>query len=238
MQQHNRRFSRRRLFQVGLVTGGAALLALFGWSRQRRHCSTAALTFIPRAEWHAVAPVLSATATGEHGLYDPVNNPTGWLVYPEPLTAVLTTIIVHHSALPLSDGPYEIQQLHLKYQGFADIGYHFVIDAGGCLYEGRSLRVRGAHTGGFNTGTVGVVLLGNFETAQPTPAQLSILTQLICWLKERYPITHLAGHRDFQPGKTVCPGRQLAALLPALADEVGLEFGTNGYRGLEETSVL
>jgi hypothetical protein len=234
MSRYSAILSRRRLVQRGLVAGGASLLALLAWPRERRNCSPESLALIRRAEWHAVPPQLTTGAQGERSLFDPDSNPDGWLVYPEPLAGLLTTIIVHHSALPLRDGPYEIQQLHLKYQGFADIGYHFLIDAGGCLYEGRSLLVRGAHTGGFNTGTVGIALLGNFEMRRPPAVQLDMLKRLIICLKERYALTHLAGHRDFQPGETRCPGRHLAAILPGLAAETGLTFGTAGYAGQEE----
>lgn len=233
MRGYSATLSRRRLVQLGLAAGGASLLALLAWPRRQRDCSTESLALIRRAAWHAVAPQLTTGAQGERSLFDPDSNPDGWLVYPQPLAALLTTIIVHHSALPLRDGPYEIQQLHLKYQGFADIGYHFLIDAGGCLYEGRSLLVRGAHTGGFNTGTVGIVLMGNFETRRPPAAQLTTLKRLIICLKARYALTHLAGHRDFQPGETVCPGHHLAAILPDLATETGLTFGTAGYADLE-----
>lgn len=139
--------------------------------------------------------------------------------------------MVHHSALPLSDGPREIQELHMQNKGYADVGYHFLIDENGIIYEGRPINVRGAHTGGFNTGAVGVVLLGNFEEIEPTQSQLSSLTELNRYLKTAYQITHLAGHQDFQPGETLCPGRNLEPLLPGLANELELVFGTAGYVG-------
>jgi hypothetical protein len=97
------------------------------------------------------------------------------------------------------------------------------------IYAGRDLSVRGAHTGGANTGTVGVALLGNFERGSPAKAQLDTLRALGAYLAGTYTLTHLAGHRDFQPGVTVCPGRELEPLLPGLAEELGLEFGTGGY---------
>jgi N-acetyl-anhydromuramyl-L-alanine amidase AmpD len=169
----------------------------------------------------------------EEGAYDAATNPGGWYVYPKPLTEALNTLVVHHSALPLSDGPREIQRKHRR-RGFADIGYHFVIDAEGRIYAGRDVSVRGAHTGGHNTGTLGVVLLGNFETQTPTEAQLESLRRLGRTLRDTYALTHLAGHRDFQPGVTVCPGQQLAARLPALAQTLDLAFGTGGYVGTPE----
>ena len=50
-------------------------------------------------------------------------------------------------------------------------------------------------------------------------------------LIDAYAITHLAGHRDFQPGVTLCPGDNLEVLLPDLAAELGIAFGTEGYVG-------
>ncbi|MBN1874340.1 MAG: N-acetylmuramoyl-L-alanine amidase [Anaerolineae bacterium] len=193
-----------------------------------RKCTLESLNIIPRAEWKAVEPNLEAAE--ENGVYDPQTNPAGWLVYTQPLTEVLNTIIVHHSALPLSDGPLEIQYKHMKQKGFADIGYNFIIDEVGQIYEGRNINTRGAHTGGHNTGTVGIVLLGNFEETTPPEIQLVALKTLGQCLKDEFNnITHLAGHRDFQPEVTVCPGKNLETLLPNLSIELGLDFGIEGY---------
>jgi hypothetical protein len=185
------------------------------------------LDIVSRAEWGAVDPVMDSV----EGVYDPETNPGGWLAYDEPLEEVLTTIIVHHSALPVTDGPREIQDMHFQFKGYADIAYQFLIDERGQVYEGRSLSVRGAHTGGHNTGTVGIVLLGNFMEDSPTDAQLDSLRALSSCLIDAYRITHIAGHRDFQPDETDCPGDNLERLLPDLAAELGVEFGTEGYAG-------
>jgi hypothetical protein len=209
-------------------------MALGLWGRQQATPFSSpvfpppALRLITRAEWGAVEP--SMDAREEHGLFDPVNNRDGWLVYTRPLPEILNTLIVHHSALPLTDGPREIQQLHMGTRGYADIAYHFLIDAEGQLYEGRSLQVRGAHTGGFNTGTIGVVLLGNFEVWEPPAAQWETLRVAAGSLAEVYTLTHLAGHKDFQPTATVCPGQFLEERLPQLAADLGLEWGIGGYR--------
>jgi hypothetical protein len=187
------------------------------------------LNLIPRADWGALPPIHDAP--NEHGMYDAVLNPEGWMVYEQPLEEVYKTVIVHHSALPLSDGPYEIQQLHFNQKGYADIAYHFIIDEDGNIYEGRDIHARGAHTGGSNTGSIGVVLLGNFEVINPTQSQLDALKLLLQVLKQEYHVTHLAGHKDFNPGVTLCPGENLYEKLPALAEELSYEYGTGGYEG-------
>lgn len=181
-----------------------------------------ALAIIPRSEWGALPP--DQSLPGEQGFYNPISNPGGWLAYDVPLRSALDTIVVHHSALPLSDGPLEIQQFHMEIRGFADIGYHFVIDSQGLIYEGRTINVRGAHTGGQNYGKIGIVLMGNFEVDEPSEAQLNSLTALSRCLAREYTIKRIAGHRDFQPGETVCPGKNLWPLLPALAETLGMKY--------------
>ena len=189
-------------------------------------CDINSMEIISRSEWGALEPDVQGSIEGE---YDAVQNPGGWFEYDTPLPQILNTIVVHHSALPLSDGPLQIQQKHMDFKGYADIGYHYLIDENGNIYEGRSLNVRGAHTGGHNTGTIGIVLLGNFEETEPTEAQISSLLKLSQCLRDEYQITHIAGHRDFQPDETVCPGKNLEALLSGFAQDLNLEFGTQGY---------
>jgi hypothetical protein len=218
--------TRRAFLKIAATTGTTLLLP--GLARCAQEPSMESLNIVPRDQWGAVEPDVEGSV---EGAYDPVANPGGWLVYDEPLPQVFTTIVVHHSALTLSDGPLEIQHKHMQFKGFADIGYNFVVDETGQIYEGRSLNVRGAHTGGHNTGTVGIVLLGNFELMEPTEAQLAALKALVKSLADEYAITHVAGHQDFQPGVTLCPGRNLEARLPGLARESELEFGTQGYAG-------
>lgn len=186
------------------------------------------IKMIRREAWGALPPNLDAP--GERGLFDPVTNPSGWLVYSEPLADLLNTVVIHHSALDLSYGPLKVQKLHLEQKGYADVGYHYLIDSQGQVYEGRKINVRGAHTGGYNTGTVGIVLLGNFELAAPPDLQIHSAKKLVRFLIMQYGITHLAGHRDFQPDETVCPGAYLEQLLPGLAEALGLTFGTGGYK--------
>jgi hypothetical protein len=220
--------SRRTLLRTTAALSAAAALAAILYTTTRRKYTMNAQGIIPRASWGAVEPNMNAP--NEHGLFDRQANPDGWQVYTAPLEQVLTTVVVHHSALPLRDGPREIQRVHMTINGFADIAYHFVIDDGGRLFEGRALNVRGAHTRSHNTGTVGVVLLGHFEHGDPTPEQLAVLPMLVQSLRDTYGITHLAGHRDFLPTETVCPGRALEARLVDLAHATRLRFGIDGYR--------
>ncbi len=184
---------------------------------------------IRRAQWNARPP--DHRAQGEAGLFHPHTNPGGWLQYTTPLDQMLNTIVVHHSALAAHAlAVADIQRLHIEKRGFADIAYHFVVAAGGQLYEGRVIGVRGAHVRAANTGTVGLVLLGNFEEHRPTTAQIIALHHLVGDLAARYTaITHLAAHYEFNR-ETVCPGAALYPLLPKLAATHQLQPGPAGYQ--------
>jgi N-acetylmuramoyl-L-alanine amidase len=181
------------------------------------------MRIVRRSAWGAAPPL--AVSRLEPGQFHPTLNPSGWRVYDTALESTLHTLAVHHSALPPGKGPAEIQALHQGTRGFADIGYHFLIDADGTLFEGRELRVRGAHVGGHNSGTVGVCMLGNFETSQPTLAQIAALGALAAALREAFHLAHLAGHRDFAGSRTVCPGAALWPKLPELASRAMLAHG-------------
>lgn len=227
MAPQHRLVSRRAFLSRSALALAAASLVSMPACTTSQECTLDDLNITSRADWKALEP--NHEAWGENGFYDPLTNPDGWREYTQPLTEIFNTLIIHHSALPVSDGPLEIQKLHQANKGFADIGYHFVIDDSGQMYAGRALNVRGAHTGGHNTSTLGIVLLGNFEVDRPAAQQVQSLKELAHCLISEFGFTYLAGHRDFQPGVTVCPGQNFAPQLPALAKELGLKFGTDGY---------
>lgn len=182
------------------------------------------LKIILRKEWGARDPAVTEAGNGEYGPYNAVTNPSGWMVYDQPLAEILNRIILHHSALPLSDGPREIQRLHMEEKGFADVGYHYLIDQAGSIYQGRAMNVRGAHTYGANYGSVGICLIGNFEEILPNPEQMATLQTLITNLVSQYPgISEIAGHRDLNSG-TLCPGANLYPILPELASTHNLAY--------------
>jgi hypothetical protein len=105
-------------------------------------------------------------------------------------------------------------------RGYGDIGYHFIIDRSGCVWEGRSLAYEGAHVYGENERNVGVVLLGNFEEQLPSDKQLASMTQIVTLLCERYRVKHqrVYGHRDL--ASSVCPGKHLYSYAHQLRDKI------------------
>jgi hypothetical protein len=139
-----------------------------------------------------------------------------------------------------------IEVYHVKGNGWNDIGYNFLVDACGQVFEGRyggiERNVVGAHSQGFNTGSVGVALIGNFQSAAPSKAQQDALVKLLAWRLDvghvdplslvnystggnskfragsRVLLRGVSGHRDTY--LTDCPGNVAYKLLPALASRV------------------
>lgn len=186
-----------------------------------------------RADWDARP--LNLEAPEEFGAFDLQTNLAGVLTYSKNLHSVLNTIVVHHSAYP-NAGPKEIQDLHMDRRGFADVAYHYIITADGTIYEGREINIRGAHVQGFNTGSVGIVLLGNFNDEQPTEFQTESLLKLVDHLRYTFEISYLTGHKDYpdqSPDGTECPGDNLYPLLPDLARSLGMKYGIDGYAAPE-----
>ncbi|GAB4569432.1 MAG: hypothetical protein Kow0077_01960 [Anaerolineae bacterium] len=188
---------------------------------------------VPREAWGALPP--DHTAPNENGFYS-LENPEGWRVYEGDLRTIYRTAVIHHSANYGADDVdtlLYIQDRHRNERGWADVGYHFFVGKGGTLYEGRALEVRGTHVAAHNTGSVGICLLGNYEE-QPVPAaQIAATHTLLNWLTRTLALTHLAGHREFNP-ETVCPGANLLPYLDALAAASGLIHSTTGYVPSEE----
>lgn len=121
-------------------------------------------------------------------------------------------IVVHHTGDP-SDDDLSAAEIHAshKAQGWAGIGYHYVIRKDGTVERGRPRWAVGAHTYGRNRDTIGIHVCGNFDIAEPTEAQLSSLSQLIAELCNIYGLIAsddiVVGHRDLMA--TACPGENL-----------------------------
>ena len=125
-------------------------------------------------------------------------------------------IVIHHTGNPEDDdlSAEEIHESHLA-QGWAGIGYHFVIRKDGTIEQGRPMDAIGAHAYGENSHTVGIHVCGNFDLVSPTQAQVESLSYLVGWVAEYYGVTpdymHVVGHRDLMA--TACPGENLYNLL-------------------------
>jgi flagellar hook assembly protein FlgD len=135
-----------------------------------------------------------------------------------------------------------IELYHVKSNGWNDIGYNFLVDKYGQVFEGRyggvTKPVVGAHSLGFNTGSVGIAVIGDYGSTSITPAARAALISLLAWRLDlahvdplskvvrvsagnpKYPagravtLNAISGHRDVYP--TSCPGARLYSLLPSI----------------------
>ncbi len=169
--------------------------------------------------------------------------------YAEPLQMVF----IHHTATSnsyaSSDSAAIVRSIyvyHVKTNGWDDIGYNFLVDRYGQIFEGRyggmTRSVIGAHTLGFNSHSAGISLIGTFNSASPTSAMISSVEKLAAWRMDvahifpggttpmtsggnpRYPagrrvtLHTISGHRDVYD--TDCPGQLAYNLLPQLRSVV------------------
>jgi uncharacterized protein (TIGR03437 family) len=153
----------------------------------------------------------------------------------------VTHLIVHHTvnSNTAPDWPAVVRSIwsfHIFDRGYSDIGYNYLIDPNGVIYEGRSGgdNVLGAHFSGVNAGTMGVALIGTFTNGLPSPKARESLRRLLAWKADQrdlvpyltalhassgLPLKVIAGHRD-GPSPTECPGEALYLFLPQLRVEV------------------
>jgi len=100
-------------------------------------------------------------------------------------------------------------------KAFADIGYHYVIDPAGRVWEARNIRYQGAHVQDNNENNLGICCLGNYDEQQPTPATKGSLDRFVAAQMKRYnvPLSRVKTHREINP--TACPGRNMQAYMVA-----------------------
>ncbi len=232
-----------QLMFYSATLNGEITFSFFNASRQKSRSSPAPRTnqvrrlaatcqepnFIPQDEWR-------------FGLPEPI--------YTRRATSV-EHIIVHHSATFNTLTNYvnmvrNIYLFHTQENKWSDIGYNYLIAQDGTIFEGRSSgaqsvdndNVQGAHFCGKNGGTMGICLLGNYNTAVPTDTALVSLERLTAWKVDKENLDALseaphpanasleiiAGHRD--GCATACPGDNLYARLPAVRTSVAARVAT------------
>ena len=222
-------------------------------ARRQTAVSTAAVRTLsavqPAAAPAVVAPAAAVTPPA-------IITRAGWGAAPATCTldvaSTLLAAVVHHTAGPntyntVAEAMAQIrndQQYHQQSRGWCDIGYNFLVDKWGNVYEGRAdslaKPVIGVHAGGFNTATVGISMVGDYSSITPSAAVRESVARLIAARlssyhrdptstvgyttlggeNSRYPAgTWLAlpaviGHRDV--AFTACPGESAYAVLGAI----------------------
>jgi N-acetyl-anhydromuramyl-L-alanine amidase AmpD len=123
-------------------------------------------------------------------------------------------IVVHCSATPEGRdvSTEEIRQWHLD-RGWSDIGYHFVIELDGAVYDGRSVELAGAHAKSYNQNSIGVCYVGGTDDDLEakdtrTEEQKEALIELLTKLKADYPGCEIIGHKDISDKE--CPSFDVA----------------------------
>lgn len=159
--------------------------------------------------------------------------PTGTLS-----TTTVTHLIVHHAAGANTSSNWSavvsaIWDFHVNTNGWTDIGYNWLIAPDGTVFQGRGDNIIGSHFCGKNAGTMGVCMLGNFQTAQPSAAALQKLKDLLAWKScstdlnptgsafhssSGLTLKNISGHQD--GCSTDCPGANLYPLLPSIRTDV------------------
>lgn len=167
------------------------------------------LHVIPRTTWAKSAPVPSRLN----------------------LMGNVSRITVHHEGCP---EPVEfadvrstsarlelIRTVHVRDRQWGDIGYHFIIDRAGRVWEARPLQYQGAHVKNNNEHNIGIMLMGNFDIQRPTDAQTSALRQTVIALRRQHMVNmrYVKTHQEINP--TRCPGKFLQERLVSLR--------SNGY---------
>lgn len=190
-----------------------ALLANACASRPRPAGDADDVRIVSRSEWGARDPVLPMR---EHRI---------------------ERITIHHTATrqnparPLADKLRGLQAFSQRDDSlsdgrrkpaWADIPYHYYIAVDGSIGEARSWRYVGDSNTPYDpTGHLLVVVEGNFEEEQLTPAQRVALESMIVSLARRFdvPAANLGMHKDY--ASTRCPGRNIEAEMPRLRELVG-----------------
>lgn len=121
-----------------------------------------------------------------------------------------------------------IQAYHMDTRGWCDIGYHFLVGTDGTLYEGRPYQLLGAHTGGNNSGNIGISFIGCFDgkgceampPSVPPAEMLEAAGRLMGSLAQLEGIAlstaTVKGHGAHPGANTICPGDQLSQRIPLL----------------------
>jgi hypothetical protein len=242
--------SRRALFKSGLIAGAAALLGGCQTNRVARSDEIGpvwpdkrglpdAAPLPPPPQYNRPAPVTTPTRTWNGpvtytGSIIPRSRWTNQGVIAariNPMTSV-KRITVHHegnafygssdqSAIARRLSNIRSGHINRRPEGFADIGYHYIVDPAGRVWAGRDLRYQGAHVERNNENNLGIMVMGNFEEQQPTRAQLETLEAFVVDQMHTYnvPANRVFTHREI--GKSVCPGRNLQRFMVAQRSPAG-----------------
>lgn len=130
-------------------------------------------------------------------------------------------ITVHHDGMNVFtdtdqySAASRLERIRLAHRGrdFGDIGYHYLIDPAGRIWQGRPLEWQGAHVKATNQGNLGICMLGNYQQQSPSPTQLAALDRFVASQMRIYNVrvNQVLTHQELAP--TLCPGATLQAAM-------------------------
>lgn len=165
----------------------------------------------------------------------------GRLVW-NPVYYDVTKVVIHHTVTPNDGDPISmvraVYNYHAYSNGWGDIGYNYLIDQNGVIYEGKlgGDEAKGYHAGGTgNPNSIGIALLGTFTDVSPTAQALDSLKKLIAEKGVIYSFNpqwkvNVFGHRDFMA--TACPGNSFYSILPSVVTEA-LNYKNSNFASLK-----
>lgn len=184
------------------------LYSYYGYSNQKWSFEKIEPSIVTRTAWNA-GPFVPKEG-------DPGNIYINNVLIPNPTHSQLAdfynTIVIHHSSRDQYEQINSLQLYDKIIQNFSDIGYHFVINGDGTIFEGRPINKNGAHVIGQNSHKIGICLMGHMDSSwdtsgsvHPTSEQIESLQDLIAWLDYEYGIDEVKKHKDLD-ANTICPG--------------------------------
>lgn len=157
---------------------------------------------IPRSDWAKGAPIAARMTPAQ----------------------TISRITIHHDGMDSFTSTdrgsaaarlEQIRNAHLNRPGepFGDIGYHYVIDPAGRVWQGRTLQWQGAHVAKQNQGNLGICVLGNYQIQNPSDRSLETLDRFVGEQMATYrvPTSRVYTHREL--ASTACPGNNLQPLI-------------------------
>ena len=163
---------------------------------------------VPRSSWTRATPKLWDT--------NPMGRVSRITVHHDGMTPFMST-----SSSSAAQRLESIRNAHVSSNGWADIGYHYVVDPAGRVWEARSTTLQGAHVKDNNEGNIGVMVMGNYEQQVPTSAASKSLDDFVASLMHRYQVgvSRVFTHREIKP--TACPGVNLQRVMESTRSRGG-----------------
>lgn len=142
----------------------------------------------------------------------------------------ISKLTIHHAAGPVvnftsesatADRLESIRKFHTGERGWGDIGYHYIVDRAGRVWEGRPIQYQGAHVRNNNEHNIGILVLGNFDKQSPSSAQVNSLYSTAAALSRQYKIKTKLVRSHQEINTSECPGKNLQNKMNGLRRRLG-----------------